>query len=345
MAKPKKDRKGAVRSLIAPLTPKGLRKEIKANTQLQFGDQLRDYGKQIGASKQQSRQINQWYGQYRDNVADIQRGQAASTAALQNQARAWDNTAATRSGAETGRVTGEEDRSAAIRGALPNSGAGETDKYAEEQRNALRKSYGMRAAEMGDTSNKLLGQFQEASFSGLRDDQRRERNIRLNIQKDRNATKKDMGAFKVSEGGRLRGEERDWNIQNRTLNSNNRNAAAGRALDWATENRLRNEGSGSGGSGGSGGGGGKGGYKPAEIRSTVSQLREQLREDGISPKSPKSISRQRGEILDALISPPNAIDPALARAAYRRVLNAAKRWDKNPNNVGSSAWNQQNQNR
>ena len=142
MAKPKKDRKGAVRSLVAPLTPKGLRKEIKANTQLQFGDQLRDYGKQIGASKQQSRQINQWYGQYRDNVADIQRGQAASTAALQNQARAWDNTAATRSGAETGRVTGEEDRSAAIRGALPNSGAGETDKYAEEQRNALRKSYG-----------------------------------------------------------------------------------------------------------------------------------------------------------------------------------------------------------
>ena len=95
---------------------------------------------------------------------------------------------------------------------------------------------------MGDTSNKLLGQFQEASFSGLRDDQRRERNIRLNTQKDRNATKKDMGAFKVSERGRLRGEERDFFIQNRAFNEDRRNSNANRALDWATENRLRNEG-------------------------------------------------------------------------------------------------------
>lgn len=341
MAKPPKNNR--VRSLVAALTPKQARKEIRAEAKLAYGDKLRDYGKQIGASKQQSRQINQWYDQYRDNVADIQRGQARSTADLQGQARSWDNTAATRSKAEANRVSGEEDRSAAIRGALPNSGANATDSAAEEQRNALRKSYGMRAAEMGTASNNLLGQFREASFSGLRDDQRRERNIRLNLQKDRNATKKEMGAFKVAQGAVKRKEEREWRFQNKSLRSDNRNAAADRALDQQRENRIASEGS--GGGGGSKGSGGGGGYKPAEIRSTVSQLREQLREDGISPKSPKSISRQRREILDRLISPPNAIDPALARAAYRKVLNAARRWDSNPNNVGSSAWNNRNQNR
>lgn len=335
MAKP--DKKNRVRSLVAALTPKQARKEIKAEAKLAYGGQLRDLGKQIGASKQQSRQINQWYDQYRNNVADIQRGQAASTAALQGQARAWDNTAATRAKAETNRVSGEEDRSAAIRGALPNSGAADTDKAAEEQRNALRKSYGMRAAEMGTASNNLLEQFREASFSGLRDDQRRERNIRLNIQKDRAAAKKERDLFKVSQMGVKRKEERDWRFQNKSLRSDNRNAAANRALDWATENRIASEGSGGGG-GSKGSGGGGGGYKPAEVRGAVAQLRRQLDKAGTSPRDPKTIKRQKTTILDELMSPPNALDPALARIAYRRILKKAQRWDSNPNNPGSSTW-------
>ena len=137
----KKDRNGAVRSLIAPLTRKQARKEVRAEAKLAYGDKLRDYGKQIGASKQQSRQINQWYGQYRNDVAALQGSQRDATDRLGEYSRSWGNDAATRSGAEASRVSGAEDRSAAIRGALPNSGADTTDRAAEEQRNALRQSY------------------------------------------------------------------------------------------------------------------------------------------------------------------------------------------------------------
>jgi len=97
-------------------------------------------------------------------------------------------------------------------------------------------------------------------------------------------------------------------------------------------------GGGGGGGVGAGGGGGGGGYKPAEVKSTVSQLRQQLRKDGISTKDPTTIRRQRQEILDKLTSPPNAVDPRLAKIAYRRILKRAKAWDSNPNNPGSGAW-------
>lgn len=252
----KKDRKGAVRSLIAPLTRRQARKEVAAEANLAYGDKIRDYGKQIGASNQQSRQINQWYGQYRNDVAALQNSQRDATDRLGAYSRSWSDDATNRSGAEASRVSGAEDRSAAIRGAVTNPGAGATESAAEEQRRNLRQSYADQTFRTGVANENMLGQLRNASFSGLRDDQRRERNIRLNLQKDRNAAKKEKGLFKVSQMGVKRKEERDWNYQNRTLASDNRNAAAGRALDWATERRLQNEANGSGGgSGGSSGGG------------------------------------------------------------------------------------------
>lgn len=317
--KPKKDRKGAVRSLVAALTPKQARKEIRAEAKLAYGDKLRDYGKQIGASQQQSRQINQWYGQYRDDVAKLQGDQRGATNRLGEYARSWDSDAATRSGAEASRVGGEEDRSAAIRGAVADAGAGATESAAEQQRKNLRQSYADQTYRTGVANENMLGELRNASFSGLRDDQRRERNARMNLMKDRNATKKERDLFKVSQMAVKRKEERDWRFQNKSLRSDNANAAADRALDRARENRIASEGSGSGGSGGSGGGGG--GVSPKDVRKASAYLREGLRETGATWGNWRELRANKTVLVDDLIN--RGVDPAVARAAYRTLLG---RW-------------------
>lgn len=329
-------RKNKINSIVAPLTPGRMKKEIGAETRMKYGELGRDLQGDLRASGQDIRNTNSWFAQYQNRMNPVRDEQTAGTANLQDEMRknasylsGWNQNQSQATGAS-------EDRSAAIRGAVADPTAASRDEAADTQRQALLASSRDRAAQIGESTGGYLRGVTAASELGRQADVRGIRNTIAETRSKVRDLKREKGDFRVARAGEKRGEERDWNIQNRTLSSNNRNAAAGRALDWATENRLSSQGSGSGGSGGSKGG--AGGYKPAEIRSTVSQLREQLRDAGISPKSPQSIRRQKREILDELISPPNPVDPALARAAYRRVLKAARKWDKNPNNPGSSEW-------
>lgn len=321
-----------ISAVVRPRTKKQIAKEARALANLQYGETSRALQGNLRETRQLGKNTNAWFRQYQKGMRGLQRGQLAGTRWLQRQMRKNANVLNAQSAQTTAGVDAGAERSAAIRGAETGNVSADA-RAAAAQRQALLGSTRSRAAQIGASGVNRLAGVTAAAQLGRQADQRRIRGEVLETRSKLRDLKRDKGAAFVKNVGDLTRAERDQDIQRRTLNANIADDRADNALARREENRLAN-----GGSGGSGGGSGGGGYKGGEIRSAVGQLRIQLVEGGISPRSPQQLRQRRQSIMDDLTSPPNALDTRLAQIAYRQVLNRAIRWDRNPNNVGSSAW-------
>ena len=334
-----KKNKGRIRNVLDPFSPKQIRRETNARVRLQYGEAGRALRGDVRASRQQSRNINSWYGQYQRDMRALRAGQESALSAGQDRLR---QDAAFLGGQAADRNTAvgaDQDRSAAIRGAVADPSQNATESAAERQRQALMASMRTRTDQIGQASNARLSGVNAAAELGRQADQRQERNYRVERRAKMGELARDKGAARITNRNEIIRGERDYDIARRTLNSNIRNDRDRLALDRQTENRIAS-GGGSGGSGGSGGGkGGAGGYKGGEIRAGMGQGRKTLGDLGISAKDPRAIRQNKQGVIDVMTTPPNAIDTRLAQIVYRRLLKRAKRWDSNPNNIGSSAWN------
>lgn len=212
-----RQRSKQINSLIAPLTPKGLRQEVRARTRLQYGELGRALRGDLRASRAQSKNLNAWYNEYQREMDKLRSGQLANTQALQGQ-MASNAGAVSQAGAATrDALQSEEDRSAAIRGTASTGENTSRDAAGATQRSALAASSRDAAAQMGASSNNLLTGIAAASELGRQADQRAERNTRLQTQSKLRDLKREKGDFRVKTRGDLRQSERDWTIQNRTL--------------------------------------------------------------------------------------------------------------------------------
>ena len=212
-----RQRSKQINSLIAPLTPKGLRQEVRARTRLQYGELGRALRGDLRASRAQSKNLNAWYNEYQREMDKLRSGQLANTQALQGQ-MASNAGAVSQAGAATRQaLQAEEDRSAAIRGTVSTGENTSRDAAGAAQRSALAASSRDAAAQMGASSNNLLTGIAAASELGRQADQRAGRNTRLQTQSKLRDLKREKGDFRVKTRGDLRQSERDWTIQNRTL--------------------------------------------------------------------------------------------------------------------------------
>lgn len=212
-----RQRSKQINSLIAPLTPKGLRQEVRARTRLQYGELGRALRGDLRASRAQSKNLNAWYNEYQREMDKLRSGQLANTQALQTQ-MASNAGAVSQAGAATrDALQSEEDRSAAIRGTVSTGENTSRDAAGAAQRSALAASSRDAAAQMGASSNNLLTGIAAAAELGRQADQRAERNTRLQTRSKLRDLKREKGDFRVKTRGDLRQSERDWSIQNRTL--------------------------------------------------------------------------------------------------------------------------------
>jgi hypothetical protein len=327
-------RKKKNRSFLDPLSRREARREVKSRVRLQFGDVGRQLRGDMRASRQDTRNTRQWYNQYRQNLAQIRGQNNAAFGQLDRDNQAASGRAQSAFSANRERLAAEERESARLRGVAPETSPMASNTAAEEQRQALRDSYANRTRQMGTSSSDLLNTLRASSAAGQAADIRSQQAERRGMREKRRELKRDKGAARVQAWSEVRRGERDYDIQRRTLNANIANDQG--RLDLSRQAEARR--AAGGGSGGGGKSGGAGGYKPQEVRAGMAQGRKQLAEGGISTKSPKSIRQNKQGILDGLMAPPNAIDPRLARVVYNRLLKRARRWNRNPKNVGSAAW-------
>lgn len=214
--RPNRKRKGAIRSFLAPLTPKQARREANARTQLEFGEVARAIRGQLDASRQQSKNLNAWYEQYQGNMEKLRQGQLANTNALQEQSRKTGELMDTTAAAQRQALDSEEAKSAAIRGAT-TSGAGASEAAGATQRQNLMGSTRDVNAQIGASAYNRLAEVNAAAELGRQADQRQERNTRLKLQSKLRDVKRDKGAARVKNRADIIRQERDWAGFNRTL--------------------------------------------------------------------------------------------------------------------------------
>lgn len=317
-----RQRSKQINSLIAPLTPKGLRREVRARTRLQYGELGRALRGDLRASRAQSRNLNAWYNEYQREMDKLRSGQLANTQALQTQ-MASNAGAVSQAGAATrDALQAEEDRSAAIRGTVSTGENTSRDAAGAAQRSALAASSRDAAAQMGASSNNLLTGIAAAAELGRQADQRAERNTRLQTRSKLRDLKREKGDFRVKTRGDLRQSERDWTIQNRTLA---KDYGYQDAMKYVADQGVRKMGiyasTNPGGSGGGGGGGG--GVSGKDGRRAMGYLREGIRGSGGTWGSWRELKANRTVLIDDLIN--RGVDPAAARAAYNTLF---RRWRK-----------------
>ena len=307
-------RKNKINSIVAPLTPGRMKKEIGAETRMKYGELGRDLRGDLRASGQDIRNTNSWFAQYQNRMNPVRDEQAAGTANLQDEMRknasylsGWNQNQSQATGAS-------EDRSAAIRGAVADPTAASRDEAADTQRQALLASSRDRAAQIGESTGGYLRGVTAASELGRQADVRGIRNTIAETRSKVRDLKREKGDFRVARAGEKRGEERQWRNENRTFNAGRADARNSNALGWATENRL-SSGSGSGGS--SGGSRGSSGYSPREA---VSFIRQKLAKD---EENWKYVANAPGEYVDYLVN--RGVSRGAAKAAVRRFIRAKKR--------------------
>jgi hypothetical protein len=322
-------RKNKINSIVAPLTPKRMNKEIGAETRQKFGELGRDLQGDLRASKQDIRNTNSWFAQYQNRMNPVRAEQRGATDRLQGQMNTNASYLSGWNRDQSDATKASEDRSAAIRGAVADPTAASRDEAADTQRQALLASSRDRAAQIGESTGGYLRGVTAASELGRQADVRGIRNTIAETRSKKRTLSREKGDFRITRRSEKRGEERQWRNENRTFAAGRSDAAADRALDWATENRLRNQGSGSGGSGGSGGGSSSKQERREDRREARQERRQAVQEGMAAIRYNLQIADDRKAMAQKFSNPSflynwlvdkKGLDPAVARAVRNRWL-------------------------
>jgi hypothetical protein len=216
------NRKNRMRGILGFRSRGQLMKEAKARTRLELGPVGRELGGQFRASKQDSRNINSWYGQYQNQMARLRGEQRDAFTQAQSNARANADYLSGQGSDSASAVQTDQDRSAAIRGVTADPGAAATESAAAAQRRALLASGADRLNAVTLSAQSRLANTNQAAELGRQADQRQERNRRAEIRARKADLARDKGAAMVKNLGDLTQTERDWSIQNRTLKQKDR---------------------------------------------------------------------------------------------------------------------------
>ena len=344
-----KKRKNKLNSLIAPLeTSKQVNREVNAAARIRQRPVAREIRGAVRESNQQSANIGSWHRQHQQQISAIQAGGARRQDATNEQALRQSEMAGTQDSANRKEMQAGENQSASYRGVTPDSSAAARGVEAAAQRSNLRSISADRASQIGQTNNNLLGQISAASTIGRNAMLRGERAVRENAGQDRRKLAQDTADFKVDYRGKLRGGERDFYLQRRTLAGKDNYADA---MKYVADKGLAGKQASAGATIAA-----ARLYSGAKIQSAKIYGKGQngkavsgkdiLRADGYlratvakAESNWRDVWNNQGKMVANLVD--RGSDPVAARIAVKRyVTTQRKKWksDKAKNKVGSPAW-------
>lgn len=328
-----------------PLTPKGVRQQTRAATNLRFRPLERAAHAELRASGRRGKEVGDWWQNY---LAQVNQGRGETEAAYQqagaaNQAQIGQ--ASTIDNANTAQLQAEAQKSAELRGTTASNAPAEREGAMQAQRNYLAAAQGGALQRAGAnqfaylTDQKRIGVGQ--SIASRKEEGRRGTSIRKDIStiaKERGdyaATKrqelrdkefekqvqnrafpleKRKAAFEEREGGRKAGlESEDNRRQNEEQRNENTKTRRERGKEKRERNKERREGK-------------KGGRTPAEVHEARAGQRnaqakaKQLVEAHGYPKSAKEWAD-----LEEAVAKEAEVSPAEARTAIKRMKGRKKR--------------------
>jgi predicted DNA binding CopG/RHH family protein len=196
-----------------PLTPKGVRQETRASTNLRFRPLERAISGDIRASKQRVSEQGDWWQSYLNQVNAGQADTSAAYAQAAATGQAQIGQASAIDTANTERLQGEAAKSADLRGVAPTTAPAEREAASQAQRNYLSAAQGNATAQMGANQRGYLNEQKRIgvgqSIASRQAEQRRERTYRSDLRD----TRKERGDYATTKRGELRQGERDYLIQ------------------------------------------------------------------------------------------------------------------------------------
>lgn len=220
----KRKRKEQAR-VTEPLTPKGVRQQTRAATNLRFRPLEREIGAEIRASNRRTGEVGDWWQNY---LAQVDAGRAETQAAYAQAGQELSGQTAQASqidSANTQRLQEEATKSAELRGAPVDTSAAQRETAAQAQRNYLANAFGGAVAREGAnqfaylTDQKRIGLGQ--SIASRKEEQRRTRSL----EQDRRATRRERGDYATTKRQELRDKERDYLIQRSAFNLDKKEGA------------------------------------------------------------------------------------------------------------------------
>lgn len=319
-----------------PLTPKTLRKETQAATNLRFRPLEKKVAGDLRASERRVGEEGNWWQNYLNTVNAGQADTSAAYAQAGATGQAQIAQASSIDSANTQKLQGEANKSAELRGAAPSTAPAEREAAMQGQRNYLAAAQGGATAQMGANQRGYLNEQKRIgvgqSIASRKEEQRRG----LSIRNDRREVAKERGDYAATKRGELRDKEREYLIQNRAfplekakLRNEEIEGAAGRKIDQQNANSSTRSSKASARNAATTAKGGAGTRTPAEQReaqeghrNAMSKARQLISAHGYPKTAKEWADLEEAVAKEAEVSPTDAAK-AIKRLKTKRSNSTA----------------------
>lgn len=203
--------------LTAPLTPKDVRRETRAATNLEYRPLERKLGGELRASNQRVKDVGNWWKEYLAQVSGLRSDTANAYAQAAAQGQGQIDQAAANDAANTQRLQAEEAASAALRGATPSNESAQREAAAQAQRAYLAAAQGGATAAQGANQYAYLTDRQRVGAGQSIASRREEQKRGISVRQDQRELAKQRGEFAQKYRGELRDKEREYQIKLRAF--------------------------------------------------------------------------------------------------------------------------------
>lgn len=334
---PEQRRRKEQARVTEPLTPRGVRQQTRAATNLRFRPLERAAKGELRASGRRGKEVGDWWQNY---LTQVNQGRSETQAAyeqagLSNQAQIGQASAI--DSANTAKLQAEAQKSAELRGTTASNAPAEREAAAQAQRNYLAAAQGGATARAGAnqfaylTDQKRIGVGQ--SIASRKEEQRRGRSVR----KDISAIARERGDYAATKRQELKDKEFEKQVQNRAFPLEKRKAAfeereGGRKAGLEAEDNRRqneeqrNENRKTRREPKEGKEGKKGGRTPTEIREGREGHRnaQAKAKQLVQAHGYPSTAKEWADLEEA-VAKEAEVSPAEARTAVKRMKGQAKR--------------------
>lgn len=202
---------------LAPLTGRGLRREVDALAQLQYGGQERELANQRAISQQAQANIPGWYQSYKDTLTGMQQAQQQAYQAGQQAAYSQANQMFAQQQGALQQQGQQAQADAAARGVTADASVQTQALQGASQNQAMGTAFGGLIGAQGASQNAIQGARVNAVAGQQLQAQNTELAQRRKIEQMAADLAADKGVFKVKARGDIRTSERTYDLNRKAF--------------------------------------------------------------------------------------------------------------------------------
>jgi len=223
--------------IVAPLSKKGLRKELKAAGQLKYGQELRDLKKERRITRATQKRNQGWFDDYQNKIQAAQSDSAANYAATGTQLANQSNQGYVQDAAQSATINAQRGADAQLYGAKSAPTGADTLAQASSFRSSQGAAQRASLASQGAANYDYLGGRRATAAGSALASRLATQKRQQVLREETRDVKKERQDFKVDLRRELRGAERQF-LSDLLANKLGKK---GHALDALTQSQLNDQ--------------------------------------------------------------------------------------------------------